>query len=388
MSETGDKYQETFIQWLWETQQFNHQALKTTSGDFIKIEDPGQINHGEGPDFLHARLKIGGMLWHGNIEIHHSENDWYKHSHHLDSNYNGVVLHVFLEHSSKPARTEDGFTPHSLELYHYISKPLYRLILQKEQKGRLPCAGNITVISKEVFHNQIERAHKEYLEYKTDRILQMYPSGKPISEAWKIALAAVVYDTLGISKNRLAMKELYFRLPGQNEFPETYPAFLEFIENRAGRLDPSLWSHTGIRPASRPENRIRQAAAFHFMILHIPFETIVKQGASIWDEIINGTGRNDLPGKQMMQILFATAYLPAQYLLGKLLFSEPLLQEALELWKNSKTKLPEKILKPFKKSGLPYEEYRCVAGLAHQLKRYCLERNCHRCNVFKKSIHS
>lgn len=388
MSGTADKYQETFIQWLWETQQFNHQELKTTSGESIKIEEPGQINHGEGPDFLHARLKIGAILWHGNIEIHYSENDWYKHGHQFDSNYNSVVLHVFLERSRKPAQTEDGFLPHSLELYRYIIKPFHRLILQKKQKDELPCAGNITAISKEVFHSQIEHAHKEYLEYKTDRLLQVYPSGKPISEAWKIALITILYDTLGISKNRLAMKKLYLSLPEQNELPDTYPAFVKFIKNSAGLTDPSIWNHTGIRPASRPENRIPQAAALHFVILHFPFQAIVKQGASAWEEIINGVSRNELPGKQMMQILFTTAYLPAQYLLGKILFSEPLLKEAMLLWKNSKTKLPEKILKPFKISGLPYEEYRCVAGLAHQLKRYCMERNCHRCDVFKKSIHS
>lgn len=388
MSEYGVKYRESLIQWIWKTQQFNHRDLRTTSGESIHIEDPGILNHGEGPDFLHARLKIGSMLWHGNIEIHSKEDDWYKHRHQSDDCYNGVVLHVFLEQSYKPAITADGFHPYSLVLNNYLKKPLYRLLLQKKQDGRLPCAGNISVISDEVFHRQIERAHKEYLEYKADQLLLAYPSGKPIPEAWKTALLTVLYETLGMSENRQAMKKLCRHLLNTDQLPGKFSLFLAYVYHTADPGNHTVWSHTGMRPASRPENRIRQAAVLHFEITQFPFREILNYGAATWDEIIHSAGTGHLPGKQMRQILFTTVYLPAQYLLGKLLYSEPLINEAMQLWQNSRTKLSDTILEPFEKSGLPYENYRQKAGLAHQLKRYCRERNCHRCEVFKKTIHS
>ena len=44
-----------------------------------------------GPDFFNAKVKIGGTLWVGNIEIHKAS-DWYLHGHDRDTHYDNVVL--------------------------------------------------------------------------------------------------------------------------------------------------------------------------------------------------------------------------------------------------------------------------------------------------------
>jgi hypothetical protein len=388
MAGSTGRFRETLLQWVWEVQQFEHRNLQTTCGESLQIEDPGLINHGEGPDFQHSRLKIGSMLWHGDVEIHIAENEWFTHNHHLDEQYEGVVLHVYLQRGERPATTADGHTPYALDLMGSIRDPLYRLLLQKQQSGKLPCTGNLAAISEEVFHRQLEKAHREYFEYKAERLLEEYPSGKPVSDAWLTALITVMYETLGVGGNRSPMKYLAGRLLDINIRQTDPEIFIDAVVDIAEVQNRSIWNHTGMRPAGKPGNRIRQAAALHFEILQTPFRDFLKQGASTWDDLISRVGPGNLPGRQMQNILFATVYLPALYLLGDLLFSNKLKDEALMLWQNMNARLPAGILKPFRKSGLPYQKFQGKFGLVHQLKRYCRDRNCHRCELFKKSIQS
>lgn len=62
----------------------------------IEIVHKGILNHDSGPDYLNAVVKMNGVEWHGNIELHLRNSDWYLHGHHLDPAYNTVVLHVVL----------------------------------------------------------------------------------------------------------------------------------------------------------------------------------------------------------------------------------------------------------------------------------------------------
>jgi hypothetical protein len=63
----------------------------------------GKMNKFDGPDFQGAEFKLNGIVYRGDVEIHHKVRDWYTHGHHLDSRYDRVVLHLVWnidEHSS------------------------------------------------------------------------------------------------------------------------------------------------------------------------------------------------------------------------------------------------------------------------------------------------
>ena len=94
---------------IWYEQKFFGQ-LTTSKGEPITVISPGIWNFGGGPDFCRARLKIGNEELVGDIEIHFSDDSWYHHSHHQDSNYDDVILHVSLWHSlqGKPLVTNEG----------------------------------------------------------------------------------------------------------------------------------------------------------------------------------------------------------------------------------------------------------------------------------------
>lgn len=85
---------EDLIHYCWKHKLFPLTGLKTTDEQKVEVIDPGLHNRNAGPDFFNAKVKIGGTLWVGNIEIHDKASDWFLHRHEKDVHYNNVILHV------------------------------------------------------------------------------------------------------------------------------------------------------------------------------------------------------------------------------------------------------------------------------------------------------
>ena len=85
---------EQLLHYVWKHKIFPLNELTTTTGQHLEIIDTGLANRNAGPDFFNAKIKLNGVLWVGNIEIHTHSSDWFKHGHHLDCTYNNVILHV------------------------------------------------------------------------------------------------------------------------------------------------------------------------------------------------------------------------------------------------------------------------------------------------------
>ncbi|MGB0949745.1 MAG: DUF2851 family protein, partial [Marinirhabdus sp.] len=88
---------EDFLHYLWKFQKFENTPLHTVTGKTVTVVNPGQHNHSSGPDFFNAQVRIGNMLWAGNVEVHVKSSDWYAHHHQADAAYDNVVLHVVWE---------------------------------------------------------------------------------------------------------------------------------------------------------------------------------------------------------------------------------------------------------------------------------------------------
>jgi hypothetical protein len=82
------------LHYIWKNRLYNPESLKTAKGNLIEVIDPGLHNEDAGPDFFNAKIKINNTIWAGNVEIHLTSNDWYKHGHHRDEAYNSVILHI------------------------------------------------------------------------------------------------------------------------------------------------------------------------------------------------------------------------------------------------------------------------------------------------------
>lgn len=87
---------EKFLYEIWKKKSFE-KGLETYDGDAIAILDTGEENTDlSGPDFKNARVRIGNLIYIGDIEIDSDVSDWRSHGHNIDKNYTKVILHLAL----------------------------------------------------------------------------------------------------------------------------------------------------------------------------------------------------------------------------------------------------------------------------------------------------
>ena len=106
---------EKLLYYIWKYKLFPLRPLQTTDGQPVEVLDPGVLNRDAGPDFQNAKVKIGGTVWAGSVEIHRQASDWYAHGHHEDARYNNVVLHVTGK-ADRPVATQEGQALPQIEL--------------------------------------------------------------------------------------------------------------------------------------------------------------------------------------------------------------------------------------------------------------------------------
>lgn len=114
---------EDALQEAWESLRFDRSDLRTTDRQTLRILRQGKQNWDQGPDFLDAEIQIGRHRHHGHVELHLNADDWERHGHHLDPQYNAVVLHVYLNAGKKASLRADGSAIPCLHLGDRIAAP-------------------------------------------------------------------------------------------------------------------------------------------------------------------------------------------------------------------------------------------------------------------------
>jgi hypothetical protein len=381
-------YPESLLQWIWGNLQFNCTQLKTTAGQELSIVTPGRHNSGAGPDFKHAELIIDGIRWYGHVEIHIHGEEWNQHGHQNDPAYAGVILHVVLQGSHISVQTTSEKVPHTLELESYLQSSLAKL-LKARHSTSLPCSGSITYLSQQAFEKQIQSVHREYFEYKLDELLTLYDPHLPPGQSWKQCLTGQLYRTMGIPGNKQSMDQLHKRVSAVSNSFTDLDSCVGHVQKAAFKDVPSIeWKTDGMRPAGRPEHRIVQAAALQFAVARMSLSCFLKPEGSSWDFLVQSVPKRFLPGKQRLDILEHTVFLPALYLLGKLFHDRNLMSRSFELWQSSMPQMPSEVIKPFREAGFRISKSCPQGGLVHQYKRYCSKRRCHHCEVFYTAIRS
>ncbi len=95
---------EDLMYYVWQQRIFT--KLSVAEGQEVEILDPGLRNFESGPDFFNAKLRVGGTLWVGNVEMHVRATDWYRHHHDRDQAYHSVLLHVVMQDDGKVTRPD------------------------------------------------------------------------------------------------------------------------------------------------------------------------------------------------------------------------------------------------------------------------------------------
>ncbi len=159
---------EKLLHYTWQHKLFPICGIQTSSGETVEVIDTGLHNMHAGPDFFNAKVKIGGVLWVGNVEIHERSSDWQRHGHDKDTAYNNVILHV-CGTLDATAQTADGKQLPQIAL----STPPevtanYRELLAEEAYP--PCYRVIPSLPELTIHSWMNALTVERLESKTQRI--------------------------------------------------------------------------------------------------------------------------------------------------------------------------------------------------------------------------
>ncbi len=388
MDKSGFKHSEAFLQWIWENLLFDFTDLKTTCGRSLNIIKQGILNTTDGPDFTQAVIEVDNIIWHGDVEIHVKSKGWNAHDHQDDANFNTVILHVVTDGNPQSVMTRNGSTPYTLNLIPYLPKQLRLFLKGFEDPEALPCSRSVSFISEEAFLQQIEKAHIEYFEKKSNDILRFYDPEKLPSKAWKEALILSLWDGLGIAHNREPMQETARQLLKEWSGTSVKEGIERAFEIAGLNNDGSdiRWNLKSVRPANHPKQRITEAVELTALILNEPFKNLItSRSIEVWKVWIEAAG---LRRSSRIEILYGTVFLPSIYVLGNLFAHQKLSQQALSEWKQLKTPIPISLLKRFKSLNLNSSAYRKKLGAIHQLKSYCDDLRCSECFVLKNAIES
>ena len=390
MPDSGFSYSEDILQWIWEEQLFDPRALQTSEGSEIEIVHPGTLNKTDGPDFLNARIRIGGILWVGSVELHLEARGWKQHGHHQDEKYNQVVLHVVAEHNPEPIERKDGGSIPTLNLLPHLPENLHHFIGNIVKSHQLPCTSGVSFISEEAFQQQIEKAHHEYLEKKSNDFLKFYNPNLVPSVAWKEALVLSIFDGFGITHNRASMVEVGRWFINQNISEYDDQSLVQEALNFAGfgsEKSNLQWNYKGVFPANHPKVRIPQAVRLAAQIQRTSTQLFFEKSVfSIWKHWLNMA---DLPESSKLKVIYGIVFIPAMHTLGSLFAVSAIKQQVLNEWKEFRALIPSSFTKPFADHlQISPEIYAHKLGVVHQMRTYCKPRRCHECIVLKKVISS
>ena len=163
--------QESLLHHLWSLQYFDKKDLRTTAGEPVEVFYPGILNTDAGPDFSTARLRIDGINWVGNVEIHAMSSGWLDHHHDQDPAYDSVILHVVWHDDKNIARRDNSALP-MIELRGRVHEDLIRNYRQLIGSSfSIPCQRSfpavdpvtrLSMVSKTLVHRLDRKAEEVY----------------------------------------------------------------------------------------------------------------------------------------------------------------------------------------------------------------------------------
>jgi hypothetical protein len=276
--------EENYLHYLWKSKRFDNSKLKLIDGREVEVINVGWHNNDAGPDFFNGTIKIEGIVWTGNIELHVKSSDWFAHKHHLDDAYNNVILHVVYLFD-KRVKVETRNLP-TLELKNLIDFDHYRNyenMLSTEVSK--PCEKSLKNIGQTI-DQQIQLSFFQRMERKGLELTAVAKSQK--LNQYKVVLYAIA-QALGGRLNKSPMQELLTKLPVLVLYKERWDKnrIKALVFGVAGFLDNvdtdyqlmlkdswsllrrkhdlvsmrrSSWKFKGVRPHSFPTRRLAEFA--------------------------------------------------------------------------------------------------------------------------------
>ena len=297
---------EQLLHYVWKHKIFSLKELKTTTGQQVEVIDTGLANTDAGPDFFNAKLKLDGVLWIGNIEIHERSSDWFKHGHHADAGYNSVILHIASEIDMEISRSNGERIPQIQLICPEAVRTNYKELLETDSYP--PCYRIIPSLSPFTAHSWMSALQMERFEQKATLLNERL---KRCQGNWEDAFFITLARNFGFGLNGDAFETWAHQLPfravdkHRNDLFQIEAIFFgqagiledsdgdgyylrlkkeyTYLQHKFGLIpmDASLWRFLRLRPANFPHIRIAQLACLYhraYGLLSRIMETETLQG--------------------------------------------------------------------------------------------------------------
>ena len=237
---------ERAIQRLWSLQAIRSRDMRLRDGRELRVQHPGVWNRsGAGPDFKNAVLLVDGSELRCDVEIHLYLEDWGRHGHSGDTNFDGVGLHVVL---FEPKRDSADANMPTLVLGPYLTEDVESCLIGVFETVELGQLFNhwaemdVREIRGELWSHALDRWEQK-LKFVRRR-LEL--------NGFEETIHQLTLEVLGYRKNRAPMSELALK------YPSSAWRSGSVVSNDAFGSSKAKWVRGGQRPANRPEIRIQQ----------------------------------------------------------------------------------------------------------------------------------
>lgn len=383
---------EKLLHYTWRHKIFPLTELRTTDGRLVEVVDVGLYNSSDGgPDFFNAKIKIDGMLWIGNVELHMKASDWYRHHHDGDAAYDNVVLHV-VEQADMDVTTSQGRLLPALEIpVPSVMKKDYAELINSERYP--PCYKAIPQIPRLKIYSWMSALQSERLEEKT---MAMVSRVKEMDGSWEAGYFATMARSFGFGINGDAFETWVRHIPmravdhhrddlfqvetlfiGQanllNKVDDKYRKEYCYLQKKFGlsAMNPLLWRYLRTRPQNFPHARILQLARMYH-------ERRTGLSDLLECKDVKAIGRLYGMKGSTLELLIINAAIPTIFAYGRHHAKEQYCEKAFDLLEELKAE-DNSIVRMWRECGLEAHNAGDSQALIQLKKEYCDRKECLRC---------
>ena len=422
---------EEFLHYLWKYSLYEPDKLLDNEGNIIEVLSPGEYNRDAGPDFFNTRLRIAGMEWAGNVEIHIRASDFDNHKHNLDPAFNNVILHVVADNDRKVFNSKGkelltvklAFDPGVYDKYiSLINNPFI-----------IACQTGVSALDPLHIRHWLSSLVIERLQEKSDHIIKIYSN---TGNDWEETYYRLLSRYFGFRVNTEPFEMLASAIPFRiiRKHSDSLFQIEALLFGTAGMLDEGLfreavndeyylelikeyrilsvkyslhpvhgwiWKFARLRPANFPTVRISQLAAMLTITGGlfsrtleardiISLRSLFEAAASgYWDNhFVFGKKSRTYPkatGRQAADILLVNAVIPVLFVYGRSRDSQEICDRAVSFLEELD---PEEnsIIDEWRTAGIEADSAFISQALIQLRNCYCKKRRCLECRIGAKLI--
>ncbi len=411
---------EQLLHYTWKHKIFPLHELRTTDGRLLEVLNPGIHNTDAGPDFTGTKIKLNGIEWVGNVEIHQKTSDWFRHHHDTDAAYENIILHVAAEIDQRLFYPNGQEIPQlQLSVPSYVEENYSEL---SHNDCRPPCRHVIGELSTFLIHNWMTSLTLERFEERTRQIMLRREA---LDKNWEDTLFVTLARNFGFGINGDAFEQwaqsipmsavgkhrdslfqieaIFFGQAGllednhEGDYYQQLQKEYRYLRQKftLTPIDPKVWKFLRLRPQNFPYIRIAQLAMLYYeqrlnlsrllnaQNLDEVSALLLTHVSDYWRTHYTFDTQPTKPVEKTLspssiQLVIINSVAPILFAYGKYKSDHSLCDRAFSLWEQLK---PENnaIIRDWASAGIPCENAADSQALIQLHRNYCQRRDCLRC---------